>query len=258
MKMPGINILTYHSISEGAGPTCIPPRVFRQHLDILKACGYKAVSLMEAGEMLRREAEPLSQLIAITFDDGFADFATEAFPELRARGWSATVFLPAAKIGGTDDWEEGSHRSPLMTWDAVCEVGNHGIELGSHAMNHARLTHLPFATAREEIAASRRSIESTTGCSVTSFAPQYGTSNSKIREEIKKSYRLSVGTQLARVKPDSDPYDLPRIEMFYFQNARLWRHYLEGKSRIYFKLRKVLRSVCASAIGAWRHQVKDK
>jgi peptidoglycan/xylan/chitin deacetylase (PgdA/CDA1 family) len=261
MKKPEINILTYHSISEGDGPTCISPRVFREQLDILEACGYKAVSLLELNGWFERKGETSSRLVALTFDDGYADFATEAFPALRARGWSATVFLPVAKIGGVNDWDSlhlGASLLPLMTWDAAADLGRQGIELGSHAMNHARLTRLPYRMAREEIAGSKRSIESITGCRVTSFAAPYGSTTRKLREEIKNSYRLAVGTRLAQAQPDSDPYDLPRIEMFYFQNPRHWRDYLEGRSKIYFNFRKALRALRNISITNWLERTKDR
>jgi peptidoglycan/xylan/chitin deacetylase (PgdA/CDA1 family) len=130
-----------------------------------------------------------------------------------------------------------------MTWDTVSDLGRQGIEFGSHGINHVRLTRLPYNMALEEIASSKGSIESTTGCSVTSFAAPYGATTRILREEIRKSYRLAVGTRFARARPDSDPWDLPRIEMFYFQNSRNWRRYLEEESRAYFNLRKTLRAM---------------
>ena len=42
-----VNILMYHSISEGAGPTCIAPRTFREQMAALEECGYRAVALAE-------------------------------------------------------------------------------------------------------------------------------------------------------------------------------------------------------------------
>jgi peptidoglycan/xylan/chitin deacetylase (PgdA/CDA1 family) len=255
MKTPKINILTYHSISEGIEPTCTSHKIFRQQLDILEACEYKAIPLSELpGRIVGRNHSP-ARLVVITFDDGYADFATTAFPELRARGWSATVFLPAAKIGGVNDWDliRGRARQiPLMAWDTVSELGHQGIELGSHAMSHNHLTRLSHQAACEEIANSRRLIETITGCSVTSFAAPYGATNSKLREEIKKSYRLAVNTRLAIARPDSDPYNLPRIDMCYFRNTRRWREYLEQGSTSYFRLRKALRTVRVIATADWR------
>jgi peptidoglycan/xylan/chitin deacetylase (PgdA/CDA1 family) len=254
LKTTQINILMYHSISEGAGPSCISPSLFREQLDILQACAYQAIPLATLPALLQSNRDLPSRSVVITFDDAFADFTTTAFPHLQARSWPATIFLPAAKMGKTNDWQRGRGRAqflPLMSWETAADLGHRGIELGSHAINHTRLTQLPPEVALDEIVTSRRSIESITGCSVTSFAPPYGNTNRRLREEISKSYSLAVGTRLGRARPDSDLYNLPRIEMFYFQNPRHWRAYLEQGSTLYYQVRKALRSIRAVAKADW-------
>ena len=40
----------------------------------------------------------------ITFDDGFADFADNAWPELTQRGLAATLYVTAGTLGGRSEW----------------------------------------------------------------------------------------------------------------------------------------------------------
>ncbi len=105
-----VPVLMYHSISDGSGPTRIAPEVFQRQMAILEESGYQVVSLLELGEWIRglRDLPPRSTVL--TFDDGFLDFATTAFPELKRRRWPVTVFLPVGHVGGTDRWERASPR----------------------------------------------------------------------------------------------------------------------------------------------------
>src|SRR5438105_1713518 len=105
MQTGAIDILMYHSLTEGTGPTCIAPAIFREHMAALAENGYHTVALATCAAWMRGEVALPERAVVLTFDDGFDDFARVALPELQTRGWTATVFLPTGKVGGTDDWE---------------------------------------------------------------------------------------------------------------------------------------------------------
>ena len=65
-------------------------------------------------------------------------------------------------------------------------------------------------------------------------------------QEIRRRYRISCGTRLARVQRTDDPIDLPRIEMHYFREAGRWRDFLRGRDG-YFQARRVLRAARETA-----------
>lgn len=232
---PGpVDILMYHSLSDGAGPTCIRPDVFRRQLNGLAEAGYRVASLAA-----RAGAGPTAVL---TFDDGFADFAEVAAPELRARGWSATVFVPAAKVGGPVDWPNagGSVGRLLLSWAELRNLADHGIEIGAHGLSHVDLTTLTPDEWRNEIVGSKKLIEDRIGRPVASFAAPYGRTTAAIRAELAKHYTAAVGTTLGPATPASDRFDLPRLEMWYFRSPDRWRAYLGG-ARGYLRLRQTLR-----------------
>jgi peptidoglycan/xylan/chitin deacetylase (PgdA/CDA1 family) len=228
----------YHSISGGQGPTCLAAETFRMQLTCLADCGYEAVSLAEYLGWQRGERCLVRPFVVLTFDDAFDDFADVAFPELRARGWSATVFVPAGKVGGADDWERGhGHRARrLMAWDTLRALTREGVDLGAHGMTHVDLTAVTVDEARREIVGSKHMIEELSCGRVSTFSYPYGRSNRHIRTEVGKHYAAGVGTVMGRVGPDSDRYDLPRIEMWYFRDLRRWRDYLEGRNH-YLRMR---------------------
>lgn len=255
MSKRRINILMYHSLSEGEGPTCIAPNVFRQHLEALEDSGYRIAPLAAVAGWLRGEAELPERTAVLTFDDGFEDFATVAFPELQRRSWPATVFLPAGKVGGADDWESGSRR--LMSWRTVAELTQAGVAFGGHGVTHADLTTLAPDAARAEIVHAKHLIEGWTGKPVISFAAPFGRTNPRVRQIIKGEYEAAVGTTLARVAPGADRHDLPRVEMWYFRKPARWRAYLEGRGEGHFFFRRVLRKA-RGILQAWTSRNRNQ
>lgn len=90
-------ILCYHGISMGDEHGSHPemfmlPSTFERRMDMLKQVGCNVLGLTEAVSQLRAGTLP-PRSVALTFDDGWADFYREAFPILRKHGFPATVYL---------------------------------------------------------------------------------------------------------------------------------------------------------------------
>src|ERR1035438_2431203 len=88
-----IPILMYHSISDepeaGVTPyyrTATSPDIFRQHMQLLKSAGYKGVNIKTGIDALKRGKK--EKMAVITFDDGYRDFYTAAFPTLKKHAFS--------------------------------------------------------------------------------------------------------------------------------------------------------------------------
>ncbi len=247
-----MQVLTYHSISDDPGPTSIPAPVFRAQMDALAECGYRVVRLSDVAEWMAGRLELPTRSVAITFDDGFTDFAEEAAPVLAAHAWSATVFLPTGKIGGFADWpgEQTNPPRPLMSWAQVKTLTQQGFEFGGHSVTHPKLPTLGPSDLAREVRESQAEIARRTGVTPTTFAPPYGASNAAVLAEVRQSYALSCGTRLARVTRDDNPHDLPRIEMHYFRDPARWRAHLEQRGELYFLARRALRAVRETAARA--------
>jgi peptidoglycan/xylan/chitin deacetylase (PgdA/CDA1 family) len=90
-------ILCYHGIAMGdeAGShpeMFLPPATFARRMEILSQCGCRVLPLGEALSLLQAGKLP-ARSVAITFDDGWADFRATAFPILQRFGFPATVYL---------------------------------------------------------------------------------------------------------------------------------------------------------------------
>jgi peptidoglycan/xylan/chitin deacetylase (PgdA/CDA1 family) len=172
-----IPILMYHSISDCDEGTRHPyyrtattPAVFAQHMRFLHENDYLTVSPSDAVACMEASDLGSSQPVVITFDDGYEDFYTQAFPILSEYGFSATVYLPTAYIGEAALAFKGRR---CMTWSQVREVRGAGIEFGSHTVTHPQLKSLDPTAVEYEVRNSKHTIEQELGCAVTSFAYPY-------------------------------------------------------------------------------------
>jgi peptidoglycan/xylan/chitin deacetylase (PgdA/CDA1 family) len=242
---PSLDVLMYHSISAGPGPTCIDPTTFRMHVDLLAELGYQTVSLTQFGRWLEGSLALPSRSILITFDDGFVDFSRVAWPLLRERSLGAIVFLPTGHVGGGDVWETRSGHSsrPLMGWEEVQRLAAEGVEFGGHSVHHGDLSRQPLSDVRAEVAESKRELESRLNRNVLAFAPPYGRSTRAVRQVIRDYYWLSFGTHLGKAVRGSDLAEVPRIEMHYFRDPQRWRAHLTGGGRWWLAARRSLRTV---------------
>ena len=169
-------ILTYHSLDDSGSVISTRPETFRAQMELLKREGAPVVA---AGEIASRPGS-----VALTFDDGFQNFYTHAFPVLREFGFPATVFIVSGYCGGRNNWPTQSAGVPvldLMGWSEIREVSRYGVSLGAHTVTHPHLGSLPTAEAERELRQSRAEIQDRTGVRVTEFAYPYGDWNPALR-----------------------------------------------------------------------------
>lgn len=245
-----VPVLTYHSISADRGPTSIALEAFRMQMDVLAECGVATMTCEDFLNWHRGGARDAARRVLITFDDGFADFATAAFPVLRDRGFTALVFVPTGKLGYREDWR-GAHTPPrrLLSWSTVRELSEHGVEFGGHGVAHADLTRVPAPVRRHEIARCADDLAQQLGRPARAFAAPYGRMNGEVLADVARTYETAFGTRLDRARRTCDRYDVPRIEMRYFRTSRHWRAFVDG-ANAYLRARRVLRAVRSAAIGS--------
>jgi peptidoglycan/xylan/chitin deacetylase (PgdA/CDA1 family) len=237
-----IDVLMYHSISTGPGPTCIHPEIFAQQMAALAEAGCHVMSLSQLATLRSGKGTLPGKITIITFDDAYVDFAENAAPLLLERGWTATVFAPTGWVGRRSGWV-GAGGEALMDWKDIRSLFASGIEFGSHSVSHSDLTTLSGDNLRSELTDSQSRLEQELGAPVRTFAAPYGAASAQVRTEIARFYDVAVGTRLARVEWKEDIHDIPRIEMHYFRDIDRWRQYLAGKAEAYFALRQLARSV---------------
>ncbi len=219
-----IPILMYHSVANdeqfdrhGYYRTVVSPATFQLHMEYLHRSGYKTCTPAHAVALLSAPDAQTAGWVVISFDDGFLNFYTEAFPILQRFGYSATMYLPTAFIADSITLFNGRH---CLTWSKVRELQNHGIEFGSHTVTHPQLRLLSRSEIARELTDSKKTIEDKTGRAAESFAypfafPQADTEFKRALQETleKAEYRNGVCTIAGRASRSSNPFFLERLPL---------------------------------------------
>ena len=222
----GLPILMYHKL----GPR--PPRVRLKGLYVGKALFAKQLAELRAScfvtpEMrtaIKSSSGNSSRQILLTFDDGFQNVLEHGLEPLAKNGFRAIQFLVANLLGKSNEWEQrdGEVAERLMDIGQVRDWLAAGHEIGSHTLTHPWLTRLPIDHAREEIVASKKSLEDLFGRSIDHFCYPYGDWNEAVYDLVREAgYRTAVTTEFGVNGVDARPLALKRITARY--PSRNWK-----------------------------------
>jgi peptidoglycan/xylan/chitin deacetylase (PgdA/CDA1 family) len=212
----------------------------------LSDAGYDAITLREFVAMLKSETLLPVKTVVLTFDDGFRNFYTEAFPVLSEFNFRATVFLVTDFCGGHNDWSGNPKelpRSELLDWKEIRELDETGIEFGSHTKTHPDLTRLSTNDMTTEMLDSKAKISYALGRDVSTFAYPYGRSNHEVRRIALENFDASCSTNLGKVSAGHDRASLNRIDTYYLSNQRLFEMLPTAAFDNYLFFRRAMRKV---------------
>ncbi|TDE27149.1 polysaccharide deacetylase family protein [Actinomadura sp. 6K520] len=224
----------YHSVDhfhEDPHLVTVSPARFERQMAWLRARGLRGAGVAELLDA--RAAGRARGLVGLTFDDGYADFATRALPVLVRYGFGATAFIVSGRTGTYNAWDDGP-RKPLMTDEQLRTVAAAGIEIASHGRHHVSLPETDDTELREELEESRARLEEVIEGPVTGFAFPYGHATAR---EIEAA-RAAGYDYACHIRPDeATRHALPRAYVGdrdgpLRMRAKLLRHELRNRSRV--------------------------
>lgn len=235
-------ILAYHSVSERrTDGLAVRAADFEAQIAWLQRSGYRSMTLAQFAE---RPVQRGAKIAIITFDDGYADNYSLAFPILKRYGFTATIFLVSDYVN-TDHvyhWDAPKIKAPqdaplyrVLTWEQVHEMAAYGIEFGSHTCTHPELTRLRAEQYSEEIARSRRDLRARLGREVVSFCYPRGDLNAGVIQAVEQAgYGCAVVTPKRAGIPLSR-YTLRRVGIYYNSTPLRFRVKIAPLVRRYYE-----------------------
>ena len=170
--------------------------------------------------------------VVITFDDGFRDFYTTAWPILKSFGFTASLFLPTAFISNR---RKKIKERECLTWSEVRELSTDGVDFGGHTVSHVQLCHLKRATAEREIRDAKAAIEQELGLPVTHYSYAYAFPEHDRRFVsffrsvlVDAGYSAAVTTRIGIAVSGEDPFTLKRLPVNSGDDEAFFRAKLQG------------------------------
>jgi peptidoglycan/xylan/chitin deacetylase (PgdA/CDA1 family) len=238
---PHVSILMYHQVGVFPRPEahravfCHVDR-FRAQMAYLKAMNFSVLSLEQARACLF-EGKPLpGKSVVLTFDDGYENFREHAWPIMQKHGFPATVFLVSDLLGKTSRWlgSEFSEHPPLMSASTVRQLAAEGVNFGSHACSHPRLSRLDDAQMRREVFDSKSTLEDVLGREVPDFCYPYGDYNARTVELVQEAgYRTGLTCIKGPANTAYNPLEIPRKAISYGDNliGFAWKLHVKNKRK---------------------------
>ncbi len=190
------NLLSFH--------LSIPPALFAQQMALLHVEGAHPITLATLMDALAGKRALPARPIVLTFDDGYADFATVVEPVLSLYGFVATDFVVSGFV----------NRPRYMSAAQILQMEADGMVIGSHTVHHVDLAAVPPAAARAEIADGKSALESLLGHPVLDFAYPYGGFTAVVAQLVEQAgFREAVTTMSGNLQSLDGRFELHRTEM---------------------------------------------
>ena len=206
-----VMVLNYHKIDNTFISLAVRPDDFEAQMKYLSENGYHTISPDELYDSLAGTGELPENPVLITFDDGYVDNYTNAYPILKKYGFKATIFVITSFLGKDKNY---------MTWDQARELDANGISIESHTVDHKSMTDLTDEQLRMELVESKKKAEKELGHPVEYMAYPTGTYNLHIAEMVKEAgYKAAFTIKYGNVDKASNIYALERVPIFHTEDT---------------------------------------
>lgn len=197
-RRPGVIVLVYHRVGGSSGRQGdLPLEMFAWQMRWLKQhC--RVISLDDVVTIATHDVQHRHDVVAITFDDGYEEIFTHAFPILAASHLPATVYLSTKFLESGEPFSfERGLQSELqgrpLRWEQVTSMLESGlVQIGAHTHSHQNLTALPPDDVRREIEQANGLIARRLGVDPAHFAYPWGRVSSAAKAVVDGIYRTAA------------------------------------------------------------------
>lgn len=212
-----VPILMYHYIRDFNDPEdkigtnlSVSPINFEKQLKWLKDNGYQSINpsdlekLNEGSFNFAQDKNP--KYMIFTFDDGYRDAYTDAFPILKKFDFMGTFYI-------ISDYVDRQNEN-YLTWTMIQEMSTSGMNIGSHTLTHPDLTKCTTDRVNRELIDSEKIIKEKIEKTITDFCYPSGKYNEEIISQIENAgYKTATTVKNGIADQNSSLFELPRIRV---------------------------------------------
>jgi len=155
----------------------VSPQSFQAQMSWLAMAGYHPVTLDDVRSYFAGKTPLPAKPVIITFDDGYADLYTNAYPILLSHGFKAVAYVVTNFVG----------QRGYLTKAEILEMDHNRIEIASHTVNHPNLARSSYGSVVYELVASKRWLEALLGHPVLDFAYPSGQFNLQVIDALQSA-----------------------------------------------------------------------
>lgn len=206
-----VPILMYHHISDNSRwpnddrkkRLTVQPEQLAEQLDYLQRAGYTTITLDDLVAALQTGAALPEKPVILSFDDGYQDFYTNAYPLLQRYGAKATIYIISGWVGQPD----------IMTWDELRELAASPlITIGAHTRTHPQLAKHSAGRSWEELAGGKADLETRLRITVRHLAYPSGSYNATTITQSQQVGFVTATTVHYGIQERADKlFELPRV-----------------------------------------------
>lgn len=199
-----VPVLMYHSIDyEKGNELRVPKEKFKEQMQYLKDNGYTTLTFDELYSFLVNNKPIPEKSVVITFDDGYEDNYSNAYPILKEFGFNATIFIITNAI---------DNEKAFLTSTQLKEMEQNGIDIESHTLAHDELNKLPYDKQVETLKGAKEFIEKKLNKKVKYIAYPFGKWNNDTIKALKETgYDMAFTTVGGWSNKSQGIYTLRRV-----------------------------------------------
>jgi peptidoglycan/xylan/chitin deacetylase (PgdA/CDA1 family) len=217
-----IPVIMYHKITDAPltnskHGTWVTKQKFVQQLASLKRRGFTTITFQDCLSYSSGQKVIPRKPIILTFDDGYEDNYTNAFPLLKQFGMTGVIFLVVNPQITNNVWDvrDGEPSASLLNREEILEMADYGIEFGSHTSNHVKLADVPQDVARNELYESKQTLEAMLGEPVLSICYPYGVVNEAVKQLAEDvGYPFGIASDSGPMRFGDDLFEIRRAQIF--------------------------------------------
>jgi peptidoglycan/xylan/chitin deacetylase (PgdA/CDA1 family) len=184
----------------------VSPANFEAQLAWLRSQGYQSITLSDLVYNLTLGWPLPDKPVIFTFDDGYRDNFTRAFPLLKKYGYVGTFFLVTDRVDRRDP--------AYVTWGMVKKMHRAGMDIQPHGYRHHDLSDKPVDFLVYEIVGAKEAVEARTGEPARFFSYPSGSYDEQTIAVLRSAYFWgAVGVAQGATHTSDGLFELSRIRI---------------------------------------------